>query len=82
MLEGQVALLSSGLLSPEEALALLQSLRHSDLYRADQHSYMLYPHRHLPGFRHKNNVPAQKVADSPLVKALAANGDGRLLAAG
>ncbi|MFO7538799.1 MAG: hypothetical protein R6X32_12205, partial [Chloroflexota bacterium] len=80
MLEGQVAILSAGLLSPEEALALLKSLRHSDLYRADQHSYMLYPNRHLPGFRHKNNIPTQKVANSPLVKALAANGDGRLLA--
>jgi hypothetical protein len=80
MLEGQVAILSTGLLSPEEALALLHSLRHSDLYRADQHSYMLYPNRQLPGFRQKNNIPAEKVAESPLVSALAANGDGRLLA--
>jgi hypothetical protein len=80
MLEGQVAILSSGLLSPDESLALLQNLRHSDLYRADQHSYMLYPYRQLPGFRQKNNIPAAKVADSPLVMALAANGDGRLLA--
>jgi hypothetical protein len=80
MLEGQVAILSAGLLSPEEVLALLKSLRHSDLYRADQHSYMLYPHRQLPGFRQKNNIPAQKVANSPLVKALTGRGDGRLLA--
>lgn len=80
MLEGQVAILSSGLLSPQESLTLLQSLRHSDLYRPDQHSYMLYPNRRLPGFRQKNNVPAAKVADSPLVIALAANGDSRLLA--
>ena len=57
MLEGQVALLSSGLLASEELLALLQNLRQSDLYRADQHSYMLYPNRHLPGFLQKNNVP-------------------------
>ncbi len=80
MLEGQVAILSAGLLSPEEALALLQSLRQSSLYRADQHSYMLYPHRQLPGFLQKNNVPAHRVAGSTLVQALAANGDGRLLA--
>jgi hypothetical protein len=79
MLEGQVALLSSGLLAPAAALALLQSLRHSDLYRADQHSYMLYPHRHLPGFRQKNNVTAVQVAHSPLVQALRAAGDKRLL---
>ncbi|MBE2198618.1 MAG: hypothetical protein IAE79_08415 [Anaerolinea sp.] len=79
MLEGQVAILSSGLLAPDEALALLRSLRHSDLYRADQHSYMLYPNRRLPGFRHKNNVPAARVAGRQLVAALAKNGDRRLL---
>ena len=79
MLEGQVALLSSGVLSADEALALLQSLRHSDLYRADQDSYMLYPNRPLPGFRQKNNVPAGKVADSRLVKALMTSSDKRLL---
>ena len=79
MLEGQVALLSSGLLAPAEALAVLQTLRHSELYRADQHSYLLYPNRHLAGFRHKNNVTAAQVAHSKLVAALVAAGDGRLL---
>ena len=79
MLEGQVAILSSGLLSSEEALDLLHSLRHSNLYRADQHTYMLYPNRRLPGFREKNNVTAAQVADSALVTALAAAGDKRLL---
>jgi hypothetical protein len=80
MLEGQVAILSAGLLTPDETLALLQSLRRSDLYRADQHSYMLYPRRQLPGFRQKNNIPADKVAGSPLIRALTAVADGRLLA--
>jgi hypothetical protein len=75
MLEGQVAVLSSGLLTADEALALLQNLRHSDLYRADQHSYMLYPHRTLPGFRQKNNVPASRLAGSALTAALTAAGD-------
>jgi len=79
MLEGQVAILSAGILAPEEALALLHSLRHSDLYRADQHSYMLYPNRKLPGFRQKNNVNADQVADSKLVATLSAAGDVRLL---
>ena len=79
MLEGQVGYLSSGALSFAEALTLLHSLRHSELYRADQHSYMLYPNRALPGFLQKNNVPAAAVADLPLVSALVANGDGRLL---
>ncbi len=79
MLEGQVALLSSGILRPKQALALLQNLRHSDLYRADQHSYMLYPHRKLPDFRSKNNISAEQVAGSALVAALTAAGDVRLL---
>ncbi|MGD2049130.1 MAG: hypothetical protein PVH03_06525, partial [Chloroflexota bacterium] len=79
MLEGQVAILSAGILAPDEALALLQNLRHSELYRADQHSYMLYPNRKLPGFRQKNNVAADQVADSKLVAALSAVGDLRLL---
>src|SRR5690606_11959535 len=79
MLEGQVALLSSGMLSPEEALRLLQGLRRSDLYRADLDTYMLYPNRALPGFLQKNNVAANLVEGSALVAALAAAGDHRLL---
>ena len=79
MLEGQVALLSSGMLGAAESLALLQNLRQSDLYRADQHSYMLYPNRHLPGFLQKNNVPTAAVAGSRLVTLLTAANDRRLL---
>jgi hypothetical protein len=79
MLEGQVAILSSGMLAPEEALSLLQSLRDSDLYRADQHSYLLYPDRSLPGFQQKNHVAATAVAGSVLVTAMTTNGDPRLL---
>jgi hypothetical protein len=82
MLEGQVALLSSGMLTPEEALSVLRGLRHSDLYRPDQHSYMLYPHRQLPGFLEKNQVPATAVAASALVAALTAANDWRLLIRG
>ena len=79
MLEGQVAILSSGMLSSSEVLHLLRSLRQSDLYRADQHSYMLYPNRDLSGFRQKNNVTADQVADSVLVTALTDANDQRLL---
>ncbi|MCQ2334770.1 MAG: hypothetical protein MJZ89_02905 [Paludibacteraceae bacterium] len=57
MLEGQVAVLSSFALSPEEVTELLHTLRHSDLYREDQRSYMLYPNRLRPSFFEKNNVP-------------------------
>ena len=79
MLEGQVAILSSGLFDGVEALAVLRSLRASALYRADQHSYMLYPDRDVPGFLVKNNVPAAQVQALPLVAALVARNDRTLL---
>ncbi len=80
MLEGQVAILSSGLLAPEESLALLGALRASAMYRADQDSYMLYPNRELAGFRAKNRLGAEHVRGLALPAALEAAGDGRLLA--
>ncbi|MGA7687976.1 MAG: hypothetical protein WCA29_01950, partial [Jiangellales bacterium] len=58
MLEGQVAMLSSGLLSPQESVTLLGALRASDLYRADAHSYLLYPDKDLPGFLDRNRFTA------------------------
>jgi hypothetical protein len=76
MLEGQVAILSSGLLTAEESLALLDSLRHGRLYRADQHSYVLYPDRDLPGFLSKNRVPDERVAASPLLTACSSAATG------
>ncbi|MBA3850170.1 MAG: hypothetical protein C0502_09275 [Opitutus sp.] len=79
MLEGQVAILSSGLLAPAEAVRLLRTLRASPLYRADQHSYLLYPDRTLPGFLERNVVPAARVAASPLLQALLTAGDRRIL---
>lgn len=79
MLEGQVAALSSGALSTREALTLLDALRDSHLYRADQASYMLYPDRVLPGFLSKNNVPEAAVSTSDLLKAMLKAGDGRIV---
>ncbi len=68
MLEGQMAVLGSGALSASEAAGLLDALRASKLYRADQNSYVLYPDRKLPGFFEKNNIPAAALEKS---KALA-----------
>jgi hypothetical protein len=79
MLEGQVAMLSSGLLDGGAALALLNALRTSALYRADQHSYILYPDRELPGFLAKNNVPHALVQGLPLVAQLVERNDASLL---
>ena len=79
MLEGQVAILSSGMLSGEASLALLQSLRNSSMYRADQHSYMLYPDRDLPGFLHKNCLSPDQVQDSTLIATLVETNDRTLI---
>ena len=70
MLEGQVAILSSGLLSVKESLEVLNALKKSAIYRKDQYSYMLYPNRQLPRFIEKNNIPKDLVDQSVLLKKL------------
>lgn len=70
MLEGQVAVLSSGALSTEESLAVLDGLKASSLFRPDQYSYILYPNKELPRFVHKNTIPQEKVAASELLRTL------------
>lgn len=62
MLEGQVAVLSSGLLSSDEVLENLFSLRKSALYEERQNSYILYPNKNLPSFSEKNNIAKEKLA--------------------
>jgi hypothetical protein len=57
MLEGQVAVLSSGYLDAKDSLTLLQNLRASKIYRSDQNSYMLYPDRKQASFLEKNVIP-------------------------
>ncbi len=79
MFEGQVAILSSGLLTSEESLALLQAVRQSALYRADQHSYILYPNRTLPGFLEKNCIDASEVSNLALIVELVAQNDHSLI---
>jgi hypothetical protein len=75
MLEGQVAVLSSGYLSPKEALNLLDSMKKSALFRPDQYSYLLYPNKQLPKFLQKNNIPKEAVQKLNLVEALLAKGN-------
>ena len=67
MLEGQVAVLSSGILSGEEAADLLDAMRNSDLYREDQRSYMLYPNRRRKTFLEMNNLP-EAAKELPVVQ--------------
>ena len=79
MLEGQVAVLSSGYLSPEQALEVLTSLRNSAVYTARQHSYLLYPDRELTRFVDKNIIPEAQIKSSKLLTALVASGDTSLV---
>jgi hypothetical protein len=79
MLEGQVAVLSAGVLSADETASLLQSLFASRLYRTDQESFLLYPARKLPGFLEKNIVSADRVSSNPLLTALLDSGDSAIV---
>ncbi|MCR9197979.1 MAG: hypothetical protein NXI04_05015 [Planctomycetaceae bacterium] len=75
MLEGQVAVLSAGVLSATEVVNLLDALRASRLYRENQDSYMLYPDRTLPGFLARNNVDDTTVTSSELLQLLLQEGN-------
>ncbi len=79
MLEGQVAMLGSGQLDAQESLALLAGLRSSKLYRADQHSYMLYPDKDLAGFLDRNRIPGVRATRCALISALVRAGDRSLV---
>ena len=75
MLEGQVAVLASGLLEDGEAVALLEALRTSDLYRADQHSYLLYPDRPSVPFLERNTLDGPPPLEDP--RLFVVDRDGR-----
>jgi hypothetical protein len=79
MLEGQVAVLESGALTPDERADVVDALFASDMYREDQGSFMLYPARELPSFLEKNVIPVAALdSDSPIA-ALIDAGDNPLL---
>jgi len=61
MLEGQVAVLSSGYLDGKETLKVLDALKQSKLFRKDQYSYLLYPFKELKGFLDRNTISEDAV---------------------
>jgi hypothetical protein len=79
MLEGQVAVLSSGLPSPSEAAELVEAMFESPLYRADQQSFLLYPERPVVAFLDRGHIAPERVASNPLLAALAEAGDRTLI---
>jgi hypothetical protein len=78
MLEGQVALLSAGVLTPPQAVQLLDSLFASPLFDPLRRSFTLYPDRPLPGFLARNLLDAEALA-LPVVQRLLAAGRTDLL---
>lgn len=79
MLEGQVAILTSGYLTPDRSLDLLDALKSSKMYREDQYSYLLYPNRELPGFLAKNHIPESASKEIGLLSILKDRNDKRLV---
>ncbi|WP_447028005.1 hypothetical protein [Vibrio parahaemolyticus] len=79
MLEGQVAALSAGVLTPAQAVTLLDNLFASDMYRADQNSFMLYPDRDLSTFMNKNCLTEEQIQATPALSKMLGNGDQRLV---
>lgn len=63
MLEGQVAVLSSGILSEKEVLDLCSALKKSSLYEKSQNSYLLYPNKNLKTFTEKNNLSEEDIKE-------------------
>ncbi|MGD0755989.1 MAG: hypothetical protein ABR927_13130 [Bacteroidales bacterium] len=79
MLEGQVAVLASGMLDPGEVNEVLDALKCSAMFRRDQYSYMLYPDRQLPRFTEKNIIPSDSVKKSKLLIELIRNENNSIL---
>jgi hypothetical protein len=79
MLEGQVAVLSSGFLSAGESLKLLDALEKSSLFRRDQYSYILYPNKKLSGFLERNFIPEDSVKESQLLQKLVADNNVQII---
>jgi hypothetical protein len=79
MLEGQVAALSSGALKPKEVVSVVEALFASDVYRADQKTFMLYPDRKLPSFLEKNCVCSTTVKGNALLQEMLTEHDERII---
>jgi len=79
MLEGQVGVLSSKYLSSKDALALLDGLKKSKLFREDQYSYLLYPNKELKGYLERNSIPESLVQSSELLQELLKDGNTKII---
>jgi len=74
MLEGQTAVLGSGLLGPAETLALVKAMEQSGLMSPEHDQFFLYPRKTLNTFVQRNIIPAASVQAFPLINKLLASG--------
>jgi len=74
MLEGQTAVLGSGILNPEETLALVEAMEASDLMSPEHDQFFLYPRKTLKTFMERNIIPEASVKAFPLIEKLIAEG--------
>lgn len=78
MLEGQVAVLSSGYLDGNQSLEVLDAMKDSALLE-DQYSYILYPNKKLPGFLSKNIIPGTDATSSALIQMMIADANATIV---
>jgi hypothetical protein len=79
MLEGQVAILSSGAINEGEALGVIEALRKSALYCERRNSYILYADKDLPAFLDYNRVELADAKEIPLLAKMLSAGDTSLV---
>ena len=79
MLEGQVAVLSSGAIAPRKAIDIVETLFESPMFRPDQNTFILYPDRELPSFMERNRVPTEKAESIDLLMKMQAADDNRII---
>ncbi|MFQ3192342.1 MAG: hypothetical protein ACI936_003494 [Paraglaciecola sp.] len=79
MLEGQVAAISSGAINPKQTADVLDALFASDVYRADQKTFMLYPDRVQTPFLDKNVITLAAFNEVPVLAQMMAAYDVRIV---
>ena len=81
MLEGQVAALDAQVLTPSEAVRLLESMYASPIYRADQDSFLLYPDKILPDLEQRNYIRRDEAEAIATVRQWLNDNDPRIVQA-
>jgi hypothetical protein len=70
MLEGQVAIISSGAITPEKTADLYEAMMNSDIREKRQYSYILYPNKKLPFFTQKNCIFRKEAEQISVLKEM------------